>query len=189
MAIGSRITPIEHEEAERIVQECLERHGYAVQPMAYHHYFDPGLAQIVGRCNQPTSLYVRTLADRLAVKMPRLFEVEVKDELKQDYPNASVEVFPLLIHTYLYLSFGVDCLYAFVFPDDIKACWAQCVKLKEIIIPQRWRPMEKAYWEPKIRQYFGGVPLRSLQTGGSGDPFGLVPPAALNDMKSIEAYL
>jgi len=187
-----KIKPNNFIEAEELVTEGLKKAGwYIVQHLGYHTYFSQDARDFISKINLPTALYIRTLADRVAIRPTpaSVLQVETKDHRDPQYDNIAIESFPMLIHRFLWWQFEIDCLYAFVLDDGIKACWVQDLHLFKIIIPRRLRAMETSYWLPRFRQFFPYTPIERKRTGGSGDPLGLIAPEELEKMKSLEVVL
>jgi len=188
----TKIKPDNFIEAEELVTKSLKKAGwYIVQGLGYHTYFSQDAQAFISRVNSPTAIYIRTLADRVAIRPtpPSILQVEIKDHRDAQYDNIAIEGFPLLIHRVLWWHFGIDCLYAFVLDDGIKACWVQSLSLFKIVIPKRIRSMETSYWLPLFHQFFPYTQIERQATGGSGDPFGLVSPEELSHMKMLQAVL
>lgn len=188
----TKIKPDNFIEAEELVTESLKKAGwYIVQSFGYHSYFSQEARDFISKINSPTAIYIRTLADRVAIRPTpaSVLQVEIKDHRNAQYDNIAIEGFPMLIHRVLWWQFGISCLYAFALDDEIRACWTQDLSLFKIIIPRRLRAMETTYWLPKFQQFFPYTPIERKGTGGSGDPLGLINPNELDHMKSLRVVL
>jgi len=188
----TKIKPDNFIEAEELVTESLKKAGwYIVQSLGYHAYFSQDARAFISKINSPTAIYIRTLADRVAIRPTpaSVLQVEIKEHRDPQYDNIAIEGFPMLIHRVLWWLFGIDCLYAFTLDDGIKACWVQDLPLFKIIIPRRLRAMEASYWLPKFQQFFPYTLIERKRTGGSGDPLGLIAPEKVDKMKLLEVVL
>lgn len=184
------IVPDVYVSAEKLVAKELERLGYPiVQKFGYHSFFPEEAHEAIASINTPTSLYIRTMADRVAVNNSSVIQVEIKELRDAEYPNIAIEALPALIHRHLWWTFGIDCLYAFTLHNGIKASWVQNLPVFKIILPTRFKNTKGVNWSQLFKQFFPNVPHEEKPTKGSGDPFGLISPNDLSTMPMLEQIL
>ena len=176
--------------AEELVAEELKRLGYPIiQEFGYHSFFPQEAREAIASVNTPTALYIRTMADRVAINSSSVLQVEVKELRGAEYANIAIEALPALIHRNLWWAFGIDCLYTFALNNGIKASWVQDLPIFKIIIPSRFKNSQEINWPKLFKQFFPDVPHEEKPTKGSGDPFGLISPHDLSTMPMLEQIL
>lgn len=92
-----------------IVKGWLRQHGYTTFDINFEDRMND-VHERIRYINDPTSLYLRTGADLLAIhhKTNKPFLIDIKTERK--YPNLAIELLPYLIHQ-LHRFLDVRCLY------------------------------------------------------------------------------
>lgn len=177
-----RITPTtvpEHASLEDDVTAVLTANGFATTRATYHDVMPPEITRRLQQITQPTALYIRHRADRIAVHnyLDLVFEWEAKTHVNQRYHDMTIEVLPL-IHHLAKVQIDVRCLYVYRNPyrqhnvgfwvHDLHAIPIRCA-----MIPGRWRGTWFRGWITKlIEQWFPAVPIVETRgNAGSGDPF------------------
>lgn len=119
--VSSRPTPDDpnHARLERDATDFLHHQGFLVDDATYHDNMAENVVKRLQRIDNPTSLYCRGRADRVAVhhKHPVCFEFEckTKSESRRDKPDAFIEALPIAHHI-LKAKLGVRSLY--IYRDD-----------------------------------------------------------------------
>ena len=185
------IDPEHFEEAEKIVNCQLRRLGwYYVEDDGYHIHFSELFCGLISKIYSPTSLYVRTSPDKIAVNtnIQSVILVEVKDLLNPEYSNVAIEAFPFLIHKYLATYFDIQILYAFCAVEETRACWVQNLPIWKAIIPAR-KDKDSYYWQPLIENNLPNTFCEIKPTYGSNDPFLLIKGDDFEQLQNIEYLL
>lgn len=171
----------DHDDFETIVVAgYLKNRGYLLGEATYHAVLPPAVAETLKQRYSPTSLYLRTRADRIAVHKTDAieFEWEVKTVNREgdDAQNFALELVPLFMHK-AKAQHGVRCLYAM---RNIRRLWDvgfwcdSIPKVRTVFIPGRWgaHPAIRTWFCDIAKQAFPNAPVVDLKsTDGSDDPF------------------
>lgn len=176
------ITPdlASHKNLETDVSEYLTSKGYWIGDSTYHRVLPSDIKELLSTRYNPTALYLRGRADRIAIHKTHeaVFEWEAKTHTSKTRHDMTIEALPLCHHI-AQASLGVQCLYAYR-DGDLYDCgfwvheWEQ-LDIRVIIIPGRWG-REKADWfKVTFQAFFPKVSVcQTGGTNGSGDPFAVV---------------
>jgi hypothetical protein len=167
-----------HAALETEVIAFAEAHGWAVGSATYHTVMPEAVKIALSRCYDPSALYVRGRADRVAVKGQhcRLFEAKTNSGR---HLRASIEAGPIC-H---YISTGIPCLYIY---RDVKdgfeaAFWTTAMPCIDVVfLPELWTPPLQRYFQTQFRRVWPHVDIAPLpRTNGSNDPFVVIRRDAL----------
>jgi hypothetical protein len=165
-----------HSRLEADVKHHLSECGFLVDDATYHNNMDPAVVRRLQYMDNPTSLYCRGRADRIAIhtRHPVCFEWEckTKSEYRHDKPDAFIEALPVAHHI-LKARLGVRILY--VYRDDYMplevGIWADDLMgtISEVRITPRARAI--AGLSGYLRGVFGDKCRDTHGRGGSGDAY------------------
>ena len=167
-----RITPDikSHVDLEAEVITHLTSAGFMVSSATYHDVMPSEVVRTLSKQKNPTSLYVRTRADRIAAHPT--FDVSFLVECKTNggsYRNMAIEALPFLHHRQD-AAMGVRCLY--IYRDMVSGVeggfWASSeIPVESLKIPDKWASLERL-----LVPHFPGVKVQRIRTAnGSNDPF------------------
>jgi hypothetical protein len=165
-----------HQTLERRVADYLHESEFETGNSTYHETYAPALRRILQRTFEPTSLYIRAKADRVAAHrtLPLVFEWDAKTHKSSQYADCTLEVLPIALHL-ANAAFDVRCLYAYHNPFTGHECgfWIHDMpRVRAIHIPDRWTPPLKKWFGMMFFSYFPDTPVRETRwRGGSGDPY------------------
>lgn len=168
-----------HVELEKRVADYLDTRGFITDEATYHTAYRTDSQRLLMRRDDPTALYIRAKADRIALHKfrPVTFEWDAKTHQRRDSRNMALEVMPIVTHLAT-VPIGVRCLYAYhnPFTGFDGGFWLDTMpSVSVVFLPSRWQGQRRAWYADLIRRYFPDVTVRDLDRyGGSGDPFFLV---------------
>lgn len=174
MAINPDWKP--HADLESDVNAFLELHGFAHGSATYHNVLPKTMQWFLQRNNDPTSLYIRTRSDRIAVHTKHKncsFQYEGKTQTGK-YKNMALEAIQLAQHV-MARRLGVRTLY--IYRDEThgvdRGFWNTSIPpIARIDLTPGHEGIEGVF-----AIAFPNVPIRRLPAGyvtGSGDPYCLV---------------
>lgn len=172
----NRITPDwqPHKLLEKDCCEFLDGLGFAHFSTTYHDVLPIELQRLLTRNNDPSSLMVRTRADRSAVHR-RIRNLACQYEIKTNgtaHRNMAVEAIQLAHHV-MAARLGVRCLYVYRDTRTGREAgfWTDSLPLiREIKVPSGNEGIAGV-----LAIAFPGVPIRATgSTGGSNDAFCLI---------------
>lgn len=168
-----------HDQLETDVAAYLAQAGYLTGDATYHNVMPHSIKARLTTLYDPTSLYVRYRADRVAVHTtdPVVFQWEAKTHKTRNMHDLTIALAPLVFHL-ANAERGVRCLY--VYRDAERGYeagfWAQRGMLptvREIVWPDNHRREFTPYVNEMQMEL--GVPVRNIgRTAGSGEPFVVV---------------
>jgi hypothetical protein len=182
-----------HEKLELAITDELLRMGYLVGKATYHDVMAKEVINRLKRIYDPTSLYIRGRADRIAVHTKTLdsFEWEAKTHESTRHFDMCLEALPLAHHL-LQSTLGVRCLYIYQHQPSVTPCgfWVSAMPpIREIRIPDNWGDDKKEWFCGVFKRTWPEVcVIRQGRVGGSGDPFLVIDAkvvATLPDWKSL----
>jgi len=175
-----------HEVLVKRVVDFAGARGWRATTMAYHEQAGGDAVRLAG---DSTGLYVRTFPDLVLTNGQRTILVEVKTHLSDRYSDATPELFPIVVARALWYTVGVRTLYVYEDPvAGISAAWWGHEVFEEVPVAaiyvgtQRPEAPELTalvrHWQ---RSWLipGEVPVRTVQTKGSGDPYVVIPERVL----------
>jgi len=180
-----RITPDTsefHKELIKDVTDFLRQLEFRVDSAPYHKKMEQEITGVLQYMDDPTSLYLRGRADRIAVleDPPLVFEWEAKTHENKDKHDMLLEALPLAFHV-LKAQYGVKCLYVYRNPhrDHQVGFWVHEIPdIRVIIIPRnRWDENKRLWFRGIFRDCFPGIHTSEpLLRGcpGSYDPFAII---------------
>lgn len=180
----------QHSELESDASEFMERRGYFVDIKAtYHERLPRRIARLLGFRYDPTSLYLRARADRIAVHqtLPIQFEWEAKTHRSIKYHDMTIEALPLIYHLRK-AELGVKCLYIYrdKYFDPVRdiGFWVdQMPPIRMAMIPERWEGDIGDWYFELITRHLPGVRVqRGGHTAGTDDPFVIIDESYLLDL-------
>lgn len=187
------ITPdiITHQTLESEATEYLNKNGYLVDAATYHTKMRREIVERLQRTYNPTSLYLRGRADRIAIHKiyPVAFEWEAKTHTSEVYHDMTLEALPLCHHISK-ARLGVECLY--IYQDNYPrhehevGFWVtQLPPIREIKIPNRWDSATINWYRVMFGLFLPGVRVVEMgRGGGSGDPFIIIDESVVCNLKS-----
>jgi len=166
-----------HKNLEKEVKDYLEQNDFVTYEATYHSLLEEKYARLFSRIETPTSLYLRTRADRVAFRVaysPTVFEWEAKTHTSQKYHDMTLEALPMCHHLSK-AELDVRCLYVYRNPYKNHECgfWVHNMPpIRIIMIPSRWTDVWKKWFRNKFEPRFPDIKIvDTLGNGGSGDPF------------------
>lgn len=153
--------------------------GFLTDDMTYHSKMSSNIQNILSRNYCPTSLYIRTRADRIAAhsRYPLIFQWEAKTHTSRKYHDWTLEVFPLMVHKINAETFGIRCLYVYFNPliNQEAAFWSNNIPpLRCIMIPGRQTNNTDLFIQCCNRCFPKTEIIEGFSTNGSGDPFAII---------------
>jgi hypothetical protein len=178
-----------HEVLVRRVLDFARARGWDKVPMAYHEQ-DGG--DVLRLANDPTAIFMRTRPDLHLTDGRRGLLVEVKTCISPQYANATPELFPIVTARILWNVQRVRTLYVYEDPyADISAAWWAYQVFEDVPVAAIYVGTQRPEWQEYmawIRHWQsvgvvpGDVPVRTVQTLGSGDPYVVIPERALRNL-------
>jgi len=150
--------------------------GFLLGEATYHEVMPDAVRQRLVAIYDPTSLYVRGRADRVAVHgtHPVVFEWEAKTHSSRRGHDCMVELLPMLHHLSR-AALGVRCLYAYrdaeIGVDG--GFWIHDLPpVRAVYLTPRFDAELRALALPQIKRYMPSAQVCEInRTLGSGDPF------------------
>ena len=174
-----RVDDPNHAALEAEILEILESRGYLVASAPYHDRMPSALVRALSCNSFPTSLYLRTRADRVAVNPGngQVFEWEAKTR-DSSSSGMLLEALPLAFHI-VQARYAVRCLYAFrnVRLGTNYGFWCRrAPAIEEIVIPTGNKVPNAVYWFKEVfDDAFPGIPVRTTtRVCGSNDPYAVI---------------
>jgi len=183
----------EHAQLEADVKAYAEKLGFIVpRSLTYHDVMPEDEEKLLRGCYDPTSIIVRTRADRLAVNphTRTSFKWEAKTHGPSKSQNMAIEAIPLAMHITSARMFGTRCLYAY--RDDKRGLEAG-FWVDETPLPEKlWIPDNTRYDEARERASavlgyaFPKVPHQRCEfKRGSGAPFVVI---AIEEVEKLPSW-
>lgn len=176
-----------HTILEEDVRKFLQEQGFMTTEVTYHAAMPDQISKRLARIFTPTSLYIRSRADRIAVhtELPIVVEWEAKTHAPNiKYHDMTLEMIPIAHHLQR-VAMKVECLYVYKDSDKKIECgfWTHSIPpIRQILIPERWTNQERVleYFRTIANDWFPDVPIREgIFSRGSGDPFLIIDESAL----------
>lgn len=189
-----RITPTsvtEHGTLETDVTAALKALDFFVTMAVYHEVMSPAVKRRLQRITEPTALYIRHRADRIAVHKTKdlVFEWEAKTHVSQRRHDMTIEVLPL-IHHMAKSRLGVRCLYVYrnTYRGHDAGFWVHdlgSIPIRCVMIPARWRESWFSEWITEMcREWLPTVGVvETPHNDGSGDPFVIIDEKVVSKMQ------
>ena len=163
-----------HAKLQEDVVKFLTDKGFWITEDTHHTTMPSPLVHRLSEINTPTSLYIRTRADLVAVhhSLNLVIQVEVKTRCGKS-PNVAIEAIPLMFHREM-SSVAVDTLYIYRDPIDP---WEFGFWVKEmptpdaLFVPKKWNHRMYQYVTALSRSRFPVVKIVESDVEGSGDPY------------------
>lgn len=165
-----------HNEFEEEVIAYLKSEGFLVHPWGYEKTFDRPIVDVLKFRDSPTALYIRTLADYMAVHPTQKLEFlfDAKTAGKSKYRNWAIEAAPLALKIGE-AKHGIQCLYVYQNKErgiNVGFWNANLPHISEIQMPMRWEDSKVNWFKTLFAERFPGIPCRQpLDADGSRDPF------------------
>ena len=180
-----------HETFESRVINKLRGMGFAVSSATYHDVLEQSVSDALAKNYSPTALYIRTRADRIAVRNDISFELECKTHENERYSDMTLEVLPVLHHINK-VGLGVDCLYAYwnPFADMYRGFWVSDMpQVRDIRIPSNTRYNTDAV--AVVMQAKSRFPEATVYTNpgrgdGSHDPYIIIDSVEVGKMSKLK---
>lgn len=164
-----------HTKFEAEVNAWFKSEGFQVSELTYHRHMETSVKNLLATIYDPTALYIRTRADRVAMRGRHCFEYEVKTRFRADPCDFLIEFFPFWVHYTLWSTFGINCLYVCRLNGVEKGFWADDPTIIEtVMIPSKWSGYNGGYFESLMAEH----KLKHVgcySTRGSDDPFIIIP--------------
>jgi len=170
-----RISPFDenHRKLQEEVVLGLTEAGFLVAE-TYHANIPEGMIRTIESINTPTSLYLRTTPDLVAVhpKKETVSRIELKTR-KGSCPNMAIEAMPMMFHRYLArVSIETWLVYRdSINPLDIAFSVKEMPIPDILIVPDRWDRRIESFCGRFARKFFPQIEIRKMKVNGSGDPF------------------
>jgi hypothetical protein len=178
-----------HEVLVRRVLDFARAAGWSQVPMTYHSR-DGGEA--LRLANDPTAIFMRTRPDLNLTNGRKALMVEVKTCISPQYANATPELFPIVSAIVLWRVQRVRTLYVYEDPNaGISAAWWAYQVFEDVPVTAIYLGTQRPEW----REYMAwihhwksigiipaDVPVKTVQTNGSGDPYVVIPERALRNL-------
>jgi hypothetical protein len=178
-----------HEVLARRVMDFARAKGWQSITMTYHEQDGGDALRLAG---DNTGLYVRTFPDLVVTNGRRTILVEVKTHVSDRYSDATPELFPIVTARALWYTVGVRTLYVYEDPHaGISAAWWGHEVFEEVPVSaiyvgtQRPESPELAALVRHWRRSWlipGEVPVKTVRTLGSGDPYVVIPERVLRKL-------
>lgn len=165
-----------HDSFEQEVRAYFDKNGFLTDEATYHAVMRVEVKQILSNLYDPTSLYIRGRADRVAVHPGNRVccEWEAKTHNPGPRHDMVIELLPFLHHISK-ADLGVRCLYAYrdaemginagFWTDDIP-------QVRTVYFTPRFDDAIRKLCERVIEKYMPSVEVYSISsTRGSNDPF------------------
>lgn len=165
-----------HSKLEDDVTAFLNECGFLVEQAPYHTTMSIEMVSVLQDLYTPTSLYLRSRADRIAVRAypPLAFEWEAKTHTSSRLHDCTIEVYPVAAHL-LKSSMDVRCLYIYRDVEkgyDVGFWIHQMPDIRVIMIPDRWNRAWTAWHKSYCNRFFPATSIRTgTRSNGTGDPF------------------
>ena len=176
-----------HTELEAEVTEYLIDEGFLVAQAPYHTTMDDKMVKALQNLYTPTSMYVRSRADRIAVRErpPLVFEWEAKTHASSYRHDCTIELYPVIAHI-LKARLDVRCLYIYRDPwkgYDFGFWIRELPEVRAIMIPDRWDDAWTSWYMSYCKRFFPKTPIRTgMRTRGSGDPFLIIDESIIKEL-------
>lgn len=186
-----RISPDnkEHAQLEDDVTNYLEQRGFCVADAPYHNTMRTKVVKTLQYTTTPTSLYIRTRADRIAIRdnPPLVFQWEAKTHQSKEKHDCVIELTPILFHLAL-VDYDVRCLYVYrdLYKGYDAGFWMHNFpKVRSIMIPDCWNQ----YWTKWFKDLcVATLPETEVVSGivsrGTGDPFLIIDESIIRKLSS-----
>lgn len=163
-------------------KDHLKKKGYLWYEADYGSIAGDDCKDTLRKRTAPSSVFLRTRADRIAVRHDCEFEFDAKTK-QNAYDDIAIEALPLIHHSLIFSYFALRCIYAFRWiqrecPDvgffvDMEFC-----SLVDTVWIFTWRD-DMAQVNEWMRQaqptFFPNAEVRELRgCRGSGDPMAIV---------------
>lgn len=170
-----------HQKLEEDAAAYFREAGWMTPPaLTYHDVFDAASVLAISRLMDPTSLCIRTRADRVAINTSVGMSMKYEPKTIQgSHVNFACEALPLMHHM-KESETGVMCLYPVRRMADGLDCGFVVKPVMEevakVFIPNgRFSPEVEFYLRANCERLFPNAVVRGLDNcRGSGDPFVLV---------------
>jgi len=180
----------QHDDYEQYFNAELKKLGFITDDMTYHSKMHPETKHRLSGIYNPTALYIRTRADRVAIhtRYRYVFQWEVKTHDSRQYRNWALEVFPLIVHKINSTTFGIRCLYAYYnpFTGHEAAFWSDNIPILScIMLTDRLATNGEEYFNKLCKGSFPHTNIiTNINSNGSGDPFALIDEGIVKDLPS-----
>jgi hypothetical protein len=178
-----------HEVLVRQVLDFARDAGWRDVPVTYHSQEGSDVLQLA---NDPTAVFIRTRPDLHLTNGRRALLVEVKTCISSQYANATPELFPIvaaLIHWHV---LGVRTLYVYEDPHaGISAAWWAYQVFEDVPVAAIYVGTQRPEWREymawihrwkSISVIPADVPVKTVRTNGSGDPYVVIPERVLRNL-------
>jgi len=187
-----------HEELLSDVDEYLTERDFCIDSNPYHEKLQKETQELLKKEDCPTSLCIRTLADRIAIHRKtkgKVFLYEAKTHESKKFNDLTLELVPIIHHKLRSEKMDVRCLYIYRNPYPIKdisgmrliecGFWINKMPpIREIKIPTwRWTPEEREWFKNKATEFFPDVRIYPTDKGASGDPFIIIDESEVSKLK------
>jgi hypothetical protein len=178
-----------HEVLVKRVEDFARAAGWRAIAMTYHNQDGGDALKLAG---DNTGLYVRTLPDLVFTNGQRTILVEVKTHLSDRYSDATPELFPIVVARALWYTVGVRTLYVYEDPlAGISAAWWGHEVFEEVPVTAIYVGTQRPEYQELAalvrcwqRSWLipADVPVKTVQTNGSGDPYVVIPERVLRNL-------
>jgi hypothetical protein len=190
-----------HYRLEKEVESLMKRYGYDTAELTYHEHMPQSIQTQLRKKDDPTSLLLRTRADRICVKRAgETLMLEVKTHASRKNRDCTIELLPLANHISDFHDFQARCVYAYrndYISNTAHGFFAhEAPKMvTKIFIPSKYQRRDK-YFRKICHQFFPKAEIINIgkvsssgKNTGSGDPFVVIPHAAIHSCKTFEELL
>jgi len=185
-----------HEDLRRRVRAFAKSLGWSPVEITYHNAAN---GEVLRSASDLTGLYVRTIPDIVLSNGEETLLVEVKTHVSTRYSDATIELLPLVTARTLWEFVGVRTIYVYEDPNaGISAAWWAHDVFGTLPVKAVYVSTQKPGWERldgqiALWRFSGvipeGVPVVKTQPKGSGDPFVVIPEAAVRGLPPWEEVL
>jgi hypothetical protein len=178
-----------HEVLVRRVLDYARAQGWRAIAMTYHEQDGGDALRLAG---DNTGLYVRTFPDLVLTNGKRTILVEVKTHVSDRYADATPELFPIVAALSNWHALRVRTLYVYEDPHaGISAAWWAYQIFGDVPVSAIYVGTQRPEWREYMTwiRHFKAigiipeeVPVKTVQTLGSGDPYVVIPERVLRKL-------
>jgi len=171
----------QHTQFEQKIYRELEYYGFTIHDLTYHTHLPPHTQEKLRTLQNPTSLLIRTRADRIAIHqtLPIITKIEVKTSSYHD-GSFAIEAFPLATHAIETTTMNIPCLYICYHTrtQHEYGFWTQHIipHIQHIFIPPRWHTFTQENQQWLLNAFpHAKLHYQHYHTRGSNTPYTRIP--------------
>lgn len=183
-----------HDALEIEVCSFFESLGFLTEEATYHAVMSQPVKERLTSIYEPTSLYIRGRADRIAVHKTYqlVWEWEAKTHNPGPYHDMVIELLPMLHHLKK-AELGVRCLYAY---RDTRlgidaGFWTDSLpEVREVFLTPRFHTSLLDVVLPQVKRYMPNARIEYRKaTRGSNDPFLIIDQQTICSLPSWQQLI